>query len=77
MALNKTVLKNLITAELAAQGLDTTGEHSQINKLATALSNAIIAHITSSAIVSTNVSTITSCGAGPGSGTGTGTGSIS
>ena len=51
MALSNSVLKDLIIAECQAQGFVTTGPHAQIEKLAEAIANAVVSHVTSAAVV--------------------------
>lgn len=51
MALNKSTLKGLVITEMTAQGIKVSGEHAWAEKLATAIANAVVAHITASAQV--------------------------
>lgn len=51
MALNAAGLEALIKTELEAAGIKTTGEHAQAAAIATAVANAVVAHIQSSAQV--------------------------
>lgn len=54
MALSSGSLKALIVSELDGQGFDTGNEHSWANKLATAIANAVVDHITAQAEVNTS-----------------------
>ncbi|MFC0118766.1 hypothetical protein [Pseudoalteromonas xiamenensis] len=51
MALSAGALEGLIKAELQGQGFKLEGEHAFAGKLATAIANAVVAHVTSSAQV--------------------------
>ncbi len=74
MALSGSALKTLIVNNLTALGragdkIDQAGIE--------AIANAIVQHITTSAVVAVTTTDITACPAGSGTGTGTGTGTVS
>jgi hypothetical protein len=54
MALNETVLENLIIAELNALGIATAGQHARAQLMARAMARAIVLHLTTDAEVQTN-----------------------
>lgn len=54
MSLNKNTLKGLVISEMTAQGIKVSGEHAWAEKLATAIANAVVGHITASAQVRVN-----------------------
>jgi len=51
MALNSDVLKALIITEMGEVGLVPANEYARTDALAQAIANAVVAHITSSAVV--------------------------
>lgn len=51
MALNKDQLKTRIVAEMSAQGATNKGPHSWVEKMATAISNAVVDEIQANAQV--------------------------
>lgn len=51
MALSDSTLKSMIVSELQAQGFVTSGEHARSEQLAEAIAKAVVAHITSAAVV--------------------------
>ena len=66
MALSNAALKNLILAELEAQGINTSGEHAKAAVIATAVANAVVTHLTLAGIVTVTVGSGSSAGAWPG-----------
>lgn len=53
MALNRATLKGLIVTEMQSQGFTTSGAYAFGDKLAEAIANAIVTHITTDALVTT------------------------
>lgn len=51
MALDQTVLKNMIIAEMQGLGFVTSGTYAWADRLAEAIANAVVDHITSDAEV--------------------------
>lgn len=51
MSLSNSALKGLIVGEMTAQGIEVAGDHAWAEKLAEAVANAVVAHITASAQV--------------------------
>ncbi|EMC2457142.1 hypothetical protein VB891_002267 [Vibrio cholerae] len=51
MALNAQTLENLITSKLQAAGFKTSGQHAQSAKMAKAIAEAVVEHITGAAEV--------------------------
>lgn len=49
MALSKSALKSRIISEFEAMGATASGEHSWVNKMATAIANAVVDEIKSNA----------------------------
>jgi hypothetical protein len=54
MALSKAELEGMIISELNGLGIVTTGEHAKAQLMAKAIANAVVDHITQSAVVQTN-----------------------
>lgn len=79
MAMNENTLKNAIISALESDpqfSNDISQDSPSLERLVTIISTQIISHIQSNAVVSTTVSTATTCPSGSGMGTGTGSGSI-
>ena len=55
MALNGAILKALIITEMQGQGMVTAGTYAWADNLAEAIANAVVTHITTSAVTTTAV----------------------